>query len=97
MDRPRIIDVNFFEFKTHLKRAADLGGRIEPSDKKKWQDFIKQHGVKEATCMIHGRAKSETMKPVIINIGEPCDGYYVYSDIDEVVLKWESPTQKAAE
>jgi len=97
MERPRIIDVNFFEFKTNLKRAADQGGRIETSDKQKWQAYVKQHGVKEASCMIHGRAKSETMKPVIINIGEPCDGYYVYSDIDEVVLKWETATGNAAE
>jgi hypothetical protein len=97
MDRPRIIDVNFFEFKTNLKRAADLGGRIDPSEKQKWQAFVKEHGVKEATCMVHGRSKSETMKPVIINSGESWDGYYVYSDVDEVVLKWESPVNKAAE
>lgn len=95
MDRPRIVDVNFFEFKMNLKRAADQGGRIEASEKQKWQAFVKQHGVKEATCMIHGQAKSETMKPVIINMGEDCDGYYVYSDIDEVVLKWENPRKEA--
>lgn len=97
MERPRIVDVNFFEFKANLKRAADQGGRIEASDKQKWQAYVKLHGVKEASCMIHGRAKSETMKPVIINIGESCDGYYVYSDIDEVVLKWETPAGSATE
>jgi hypothetical protein len=95
MDRPRIVDVNFYDFKTSLKRAADLGGRIEPSEKEKWQAYVKEHQVKEASCLVFGRSKSESIKPVIINSGEDWDGYYVYSDEDEVALKWVPGTARA--
>ena len=88
MDRPRIVDVSFYDLKTNMKRAADVKGLINPSDKEKWKAYVKEHGVKEATCLSFGRKKSDSVKPVIINAGGAWDGYYVYSDTDEVALKW---------
>lgn len=94
MARPRIVDVNFYDLKNNMKRAADAHGLINPGDREKWKAYVKEHGIREATCMSFGRKKSESVKPVIINAGIDWDGYYVYSDADEVALKWEhNPTE----
>lgn len=88
MGRPRIADVNFYDLKANMKRASDAKGLINPADKEKWKSYIKEHEVKEATCMSFGRKKSDSVKPVIINTGGDWDGFYVYSNADEVALKW---------
>ena len=33
MGRPRIVEANFYEFKMALRRAGDVGGRIEKKQK----------------------------------------------------------------
>jgi hypothetical protein len=68
-----------------------VGGRIEPSDKAKWQDYLKAHGVDAVVMQARAKVKFMRGKPrmVIIDHGGPWDGFYAYSKEDEVVLKWE--------
>jgi hypothetical protein len=88
MSRPTVREVNYVDFKRILQRAATLGTRVEASDKTRWTAFVAEHRVKEAGFHAYARSHSESLKPVIIDEPEPNGGYYLYSERDEVSLKW---------
>jgi hypothetical protein len=88
MSRPTVREVNYVDFKRILQRAATLGTRVEASDQTRWTAFVAEHRVKEAGFQAYARSHSESLKPVIIDEPEPNGGYYLYSERDEVSLKW---------
>ena len=88
MSRPTVKEINFADFKRILAGAATSGTRVEASDKPRWTAFVAQHRVKEAGFHAYAKSHSESLKPVIIDEPEPNGGYYLYSDRDEVCLKW---------
>jgi hypothetical protein len=88
MSRPTVKEINYVDFKRILERAASTGTRIEASDKTRWSSFVAQNRVKEAGFNAYARSHSESLKPVIIDEPEPNGGYYLYSERDEVCLKW---------
>ncbi len=87
MARSRIQEVNYHVFMAELKRAADTGARIEPSNKADWKTFVRAHQVKEASFLSIASGKGEGFKPVIIRDGD-WSGYYLYSTIEQVSLKF---------
>ena len=88
MKQARLIDVDYYDFQVKLQKAVDVGGRIEPREKEKWSQYIKEHNIKEAAFLRMGDAKYEKAKPVIIDHGSSWDGIYMYSKDAEAVLKW---------
>lgn len=89
MGRPRIVEVDYYEFQRRLQRASDVGKRIDKTEKEKWSQYVKDHEVNEIAMNSWGRSKFENTQPVIINDGSSWEGFYVYSSDDEAVLKWE--------
>jgi len=88
MNRPTVKEINYVDFERMLERAAATGTRVEASDKTRWAAFVKEHRVKEAGFHAYARNHSESLKPVIIAEAGPDGGYYLYSERDEVCLKW---------
>jgi hypothetical protein len=88
MSRPTIKEINFVDFKRLLEKATALGTRVEKSDPSRWAAFVAQHGVKEAGFHAYARSHSESLKPIVIDEPAPSGGYYLYSERDEVCLKW---------
>jgi hypothetical protein len=94
MGQPSIVEVDYYQLKEKLKRAVDAGGRIEKTDKQRWQKYIKEHGVNETSMLAWGKVKfmSGKIRLVAIDHGETWDGFYAYSDDDEAALKWDPGT-----
>jgi len=88
MSRPTIKEINFVDFKRILEQAAAAGTRVEKSDKARWSAFVTQSRVKEAGFIAYARSHSESLTPVIVDDSGPNGGYYLYSERDEVCLKW---------
>ena len=88
MGRPRIVDVDYYEFRNQLSKAVASHGRVEQRDGARWTDYLRTHKVNE-TAMLHwGRSKFEKVEAVIIDYGSEWDGFYVYSADQEAALKW---------
>ena len=88
MNRPTVKEVNYADFKRILQRASAAGTRVEAADKERWAAVVARHRVKEAGFSAYARNYSDTLKPVIVDDSEPDGGYYLYSERDEVSLKW---------
>jgi hypothetical protein len=90
MARSRVVEVNYHEFMTALRTAAEKGTRIERTDKARWNAYVKDHGVHEASCrrIATGRGSGD-VKAVIINDEGDWDGFYVYSPDDQMCLKFQ--------
>jgi len=88
MSQVRIVEQNYFEFSAALRSAADSGDRIEPVDKERWKDFVRENRIQEAAFRSLADKKFEGMKPVIIADDSPWRGYYLYTTDEEAVLKW---------
>jgi hypothetical protein len=88
MSRPTVKEINYVDFKRTLERAATAGTRVEAADKARWNAYVEANRVKEAGFMAYARSHSESLKPVIIDEPDPSGGYFLYSERDEVCLKW---------
>ncbi|MDH3349938.1 MAG: hypothetical protein OEM51_00205 [Gammaproteobacteria bacterium] len=88
MSQVRIVEQNYFEFTAALRAAADSGDRIEPREKDRWKEFVKEHRIQEAAFKSLADKKYEGMQPVIIADSSPWQGYYLYTTAEEAVLKW---------
>jgi hypothetical protein len=88
MSQIRIVEQNYFEFSAALRSAADSGNRIEPQDKDRWKQFVRENKIQEAAFRSLADKKYEGMQPVIIDDGGPWRGYYLYTTSEEAVLKW---------
>jgi len=84
-----LVEVNYHEFMTALRTAAESGTRIERTDKASWAAYIKEHGVHEASArrVVAGRGSGD-VKAVIINTEGDWNGFYVYSPDDQMCLKF---------
>ena len=90
MGQAKIVEVDYYILRDKLKRAADANGRIEKSDKQRWQEYIKDKKVNDTSLLAWGKVKftGGKLKLVAINHGDPWDGCYVYSEEDEAALKF---------
>lgn len=88
MARPRIVDVDYYEFLRALQQATARGERIETTDKERWSAWVRDNRVREAAFKSIASGKYEGLEPVIIENGE-WRGYYLVSKQDEACLKWE--------
>ena len=90
MGQAKIVEVDYYILRDKLKRAADVDGRIEKSDKVKWQEYIKEKKVNDISLLAWAKVKfsGTKLKLVVINHGDPWDGCYVYSEEDEAALKF---------
>ncbi|NNF07195.1 MAG: hypothetical protein HKN21_10585 [Candidatus Eisenbacteria bacterium] len=89
MGRPTVVEVNYYDFKNELKRAATEGQRIEPKEKDRWKTYVKEKKILEASCLSIARGRFEDARPVIIDSGGDWDGFYIYSSDDQVCLKFQ--------
>ena len=89
MARPRIIDVDYFQFKQALRRAIDSGQRIDAADKDRWLAWVRANKIKEAAFRSFAQGKYEGLEPVIIDVDGEWRGYYLVSTQEEACLKWE--------
>jgi len=88
MGRPRIVEKDYYQFQQALRRAVDTGNRIDVSDQKRWQEWVKEHRVKEVSFKTFGAGMYEELEPVIINQDDEWGGYFMFSKAEEVVLTW---------
>ncbi len=90
MGQAKIVEVDYYILRDKIKRAADADGRIEKSDKQKWQEYIKDKKVNDTSLLAWAKVKftGTKLKLVAINHGDPWDGCYVYSEEDEAALKF---------
>ena len=84
----RMIDVDYDLFMKRLKKAGEKGERIERKEKVKWKAYVRKHGVYEAAALMHAKAVSEAIEPVIIDSEDDWNGFYVYSKRDVICLKF---------
>jgi len=95
MARPKIVDLDYFQFQKALRRAVDTGSRIDQSDKERWSQWVRENHIKEAAFRSFSKRIYENLEPVIID-GELDDkwrGYYLFSTDEEAVLKWERDSE----
>ena len=90
MAKPRIYQVDFFDFQVALRTAIDAGHRIDKADKKKWKAYVRANSVPEAAMRkrAEGMALGGQFQVVIINDEGDWEGYYVYSPDDQFCLKF---------
>ena len=88
MARPKIVEVNYYQFAERLRKATDNGRRIEKADQSAWDEFVTTNSVNEVAMASWGRSKFVGTVPVIIKDGSSWEGYYVFSKEDEACLKW---------
>jgi hypothetical protein len=96
MARPKIVDLDYFQFKSALRRAKDSGSRIDRSEKDRWSEWVRANHIKEAAFRSFAKRMYEGLEPVIID-GEPdyeWRGYYLVSTDEEAVLKWVRQPEK---
>lgn len=90
MARPKIVDVDYFQFQRALRRAIDSGQRIDVADKDRWLSWVRENRVKEAAFKSFGQGKYEGLEPVIIDEDGDWRGYYLVSQEEEACLKWQT-------
>jgi hypothetical protein len=88
MARPKIVEVDYYQFAARLRKAIDSGHRLEKTDQPAWNDYVAANLVNEVAIAAWGQSIFAKTRPVIINDGSSWDGYYVYSKEDEACLKW---------
>jgi hypothetical protein len=88
MARPKIVEKDYYQFQQALRKAANDGKRIDSSDKERWKAWVKEHHIKEASFKSFGASMYENLQPVIIDFDNEWGGYFMYSPVEEVVLKW---------
>jgi len=88
--------VLFHPFAAMLKRAAASGHRIEPVDKQAWAKHIREKKIPIAGLMVYGQSMSETIRAVVIDGEGAEDGLYLYSEDDEVSVRFVAPAAAPA-
>lgn len=88
MARPSIVEQNYFEFKAALQSATDSGNRIEPAEKDRWKHWVRENKIQEAAFRSMASQKFENPTAVILDEEGPWGGYYIYTPVEEICLKW---------
>jgi hypothetical protein len=91
MSRPIVEELNFTEFRRALDRAALAGTRIQPREKERWQEYVRRNAVRELNFQAFAAGKYEGLEPVIIDDTTEWGGYFLWSAMEEVVLRWRRP------
>lgn len=86
MARAKVVDFDYYEFLTLLRRASDAGLRIDRGDAR-WADYVKRNAINEVAATAIAKQKFESVTPVIINEGRDTDGLYFYSKDEEACLR----------
>jgi hypothetical protein len=87
MARAKVVEFDYYQFLTLMRRASDSGARIDKSDAR-WASYVKEKGINEVAATAIARQKFETAIPVIIAEGSAdTDGLYFYSKDEEVCLR----------
>jgi hypothetical protein len=81
-----MIDVDYYSFRQLLKKAADLGRRIEKRDRARWDAYVKAHNVNEVGALAIASKRFDDPQSVILDLGGEHDGLYVFSDLEEGCL-----------
>jgi hypothetical protein len=88
MPRPTIVEQNYFEFKVALQQATDAGRRIEQKEKDRWKHWVRENKIQEAAFKSVASQKFDEPVAVILDDDGPWGGYYLYTPVEEVCLKW---------
>ena len=91
MGRPRIVECDYYSFRTRLQRATDAGKRIEPVDGEAWKAYLREHKLSDVTMRAWAKQKFAYGEAslVVLDYGDAeWDGFYAYSEADEATLKW---------
>ena len=92
MSRPTVEQLLFPEFKRAVERATLAGTRITPLERERWVKYVDTHKVREANFQAYARAMFADLEPLILDEGPPWGGYYMWSTVEEVVLRWSRPS-----
>jgi hypothetical protein len=87
MARAKVVEFDYYQFISLIRRATDAGTRIEKSEVDRWAAYVKEHAINEVAATAIARQKFESAIPVIIDEGLPTDGLYFYSKNDEGCLR----------
>jgi hypothetical protein len=86
MARSKVVEIDYYQFITMLRRASDAGKRIDKSDTR-WKETIQAKGINEVAATAIARQKFEAAVPVILAEGLETDGLYFYSANEEGCLR----------
>lgn len=86
MARAKVVEYDYYQFLNLLRRATDLGARIDRGDAR-WQAYVKDKAINEVAATAIARQKFESAIPVIIAEGNDTDGLYFYSKNEEACLR----------
>ena len=87
MARAKVVEFDYYQFISLMRRATDAGARIDKSDSARWADYVKTNAINEVAATAIARQKFESAVPVIIAEGLETDGLYFYSKNDEGCLR----------
>ena len=90
MARSKVVEFDYYQFISLMRRATDAGKRIDKADTRRWTEYIKTKGINEVAATAIARQKFESAVPVIIDEGLDTDGLYFYSKNDEGCLRLEA-------
>ena len=90
MERPQLIQVDYHDFQSALRRAGDRGRRIDATDREGWMKWVQAHEIKEASFRSICLGRFARPQAVIIDDDSSWSGYYMYSVDDEACMKWQS-------
>jgi hypothetical protein len=87
MARAKVVEYDYYQFISMMRRATNAGARIEKADGKRWDDYVKNKGINEIAATAIARQKFEGAVAVIIDEGLETDGLYFYSKNEEGCLR----------
>lgn len=87
MARAKVVEFDYYQFLSLMRRATDAGARIDKSDTARWAEYVKKNGINEVAATAIARQKFENVIAVIIDEGRDTDGLYFYSKNDEGCLR----------
>lgn len=86
MARAKVVEFDYYQFLTLMRRASDSGARIDVGDAR-WAAYVKDNKINEVAATAIARQKFESAVPVIIAEGQATDGLYFYSRDEEGCLR----------
>jgi hypothetical protein len=91
MSQRRIIEFNYSDFSSLLRRAAKENHKIEKTDREAWAEYVRKYNVPEAAVFSRGKTgtMSGNVEGVIISGAGSSDGYYVFSRDEQYCLKFD--------
>lgn len=87
MARAKVVEYDYYQFISMMRRATNAGARIEKADGTRWADYVKNKGINEIAATAIARQKFEGAVAVIIDEGLETDGLYFYSKNEEGCLR----------